>query len=202
MRIFTQVTYKDKGDKIMAFVQSKAVYETGGSFEITHPFKIYLKKSQPQGTSQPTYSVAVSYHSQLLKNTFTKNEGYFSFQKQNITGLDQFQIIPPPESKNVYVVLNCGVSNLTVTSADIDFIQEGQPGLAPITIDPESLDQTFAQVVLGIIVDDAEATPGEISDGQTTYVIQKVFTDLIVTNLVINNIPVIMPVPFGGGPIN
>lgn len=185
----------------MAWVPSKSINETGGSFNITHPFKIFLKKELKQGQSQPIYSYAVAYHSQLFKNTFTNKTTYFEFQSQKITGLDAFEVIPNPENKNIYITLDMKVSNLVVTSAEINFYQEGAKGLAPFTVD-SNYNQTFAQSILGVIVNDSESQAGMLADNQTTYIIQKVFTDLIITNIIINNVPVIAAVPCWGGPIN
>lgn len=186
----------------MAWVPSKVITEQGGIvFSSTFPFKIFLKKELKQGQSQPIYSFAVAYHSELLKNTFANNVSYLSFEKQSITGLDTFVVIPDPSTKNVYVTLDMKVSNLTITSAKINQYQEGDSGLAPFSFS-NGFDQNFAQVILGIIVNDTEFEAGTTGDNQTAYVIQKVFTDLIITNLVVNNLPVVTAVPFTGAPLN
>lgn len=187
----------------MSWVPAKSAVESGGSFLSTFPYKIFLKK-ETTGTTN-IYSFAVAYHSELLKNTFTDNTTYLSFQKQVIdpSTLDNYIIIPDPTAKNVYITLDMKVSNLTVTSAKINFYVEGSSGLAPFSFG-ENYNQTDAQVILGIIVNDAESQAGTTGggDNQTTYVVQKVFTDLIIANLIINSVPVITAVPFTGGPIN
>lgn len=185
----------------MAWVPAKKIIETGGNFPVTHPFKVFLKSTKVGNSF--LYSCAVAYHSTLFKNTFTDQTEYFEYQKLPIVGLDEYTTIPDPTKKNVYVTLDIGVSNLTPTEANINFLPEGSKGLAPFSFS-ENYEQNFAQSVIAVIVNDSESQAGTSGGGddQTTYIVQKIFSDLIITNLIINNVPVIAAVPCWGGSIN
>lgn len=171
----------------------------------THPF--FIKTIVKNGT----YYAAVHYHSRLFIG-MTLNDQYLSYKKVPITGLDLLETIPDTfkaGGKNFYCVLEITVSNLTAIKAEIVWVEDDKSveKLNPVVFESGSnLKQTKARIIIGVCVFDGEETPGTLSTdfggASTGYVMQFVNTNLMMTNMVFDGIPIIYPVPFGGGRLN
>lgn len=175
-----------------------------------HPFQIFLTREKSDGPSQdPKYSLAINYHSRLYSALSLKNQ-YLSYKRINIQGLDFKKQAPGSfPGKNFYAVLEITVSNLKPDSAKIVWIEgdTAEDELAPVVFSSgNDLKQTKARIILGVLVNDNEAIPGlppgEANTVKTDYIVQFVQTDLMMCNMVFDGVPIIYPVPFGGGRLN
>jgi len=165
-----------------------------------HPFFIdYIKKAGKE-------YLGVNYHSRLFTG-MSKTSKYLQWNKITITGLDYRQPIPSSfPGKNYYCVLKITVSNLIATKAEIIWVSDDKSvnDLQPVTFDSaDNLRQTEARIIIGVCVFDMESTAGTTSKGVNSgYITQFVHSDLIICNMVFDGIPIIYPVPFGGGRLN
>ncbi len=185
---------------------------------------IYSKKLTPNVTKRvhPFYIdffnknnkkyLAVNYHSRLFTNLQAENL-YAIHKFQTITGLDFEKEVPGSfPGKNFYCVLKIKIESLRISSQDKAATIEWAEGdsndlLKPVLFDnPEDLKQIEARIIIGVLVNDGEATAGSLSPdlggSKTSYINQFVNTDLIMTNLVLNGVPIVYPVPFVGGGLN
>jgi hypothetical protein len=169
-----------------------------------HPFYIDVVK---QGDKE---YLAVNYHSRLFKG-MTLNEKYLSFdQTLSITGLDVLKEIPGSfPGKNFYCVLELDISNFIPTKANIVWIEGDSKAdeLNPVVfIGSNNLRQVKSRTIIGVYVFDGEATAGtrspDLGGAKTAYITQFVHTDLIMSYMVFNGVPVVLPVPFIGGKLN
>lgn len=170
-----------------------------------NPFKIDWKTSKTGDTRK--YNFSVNYHSKIYKGITTRGQ-YLEFDLLTIGGLDVIKEAPSsfPKSKNLYCVLKINISNLQAQSAKIEWIEgdDNKDDLAPIKFEnSENYKQTEARIIIGVAVRDLEASSGLVGDDvKTVYIIQYVNTNLILSNMVFNGIPVIYPVPISGGRLN
>jgi hypothetical protein len=182
---------------------------TRPSAGLVHPFKIDIAKAGKNADNTPKYTLAVNYHSRLYENLDLKDK-YLQFNRVNIAGLDAIKEVPTTfPGKNFYCVLEINVSNLrAVPPARIVWVESDQSEeeLAPIEFqDSSNLRQTKARIIIGIFVSDDEAIaglPGGESAVNTAYIMQFINTNLMLSNMVFDGVPVIYPVPFGGGRLN
>lgn len=181
---------------------------TKPSIGLVHPFKIDIGKDGKKSDGTPQYTLAVNYHSRLYKELTTRDR-YLDYTNLTITGLDFVQRVPSSfPGKNYYCVLNIDVSDLSATSAKIEWVEgdNSQDDLAPVVFtSSDNLRQTKARIIIGVLVSDDEAVaglPGNESAVNTSYIMQFVNTNLLMCNMVFNGVPIIYPVPFGGGRLN
>lgn len=175
----------------------------------THPFKIDIRKNGTRSDGNPIYSLAVNYHSRLFTG-MGKTDKYLQWLKIPIEGLDQQQDVPSTfPGQNYYCVLKITVNNLQATQAQIIYVSNDQTvnQLQPVTFEGSSnLRQVEARIIIGVFVSDDEAIAGtdNTSGGavNTAYIMQNINTNLLMCNMVFDGIPVIYPVPFGGGRLN
>jgi hypothetical protein len=168
----------------------------GGS---NHPFKIKYKKKTIDGFSR--HYVAVNYHSALWRGfeevAYGDNNGSILLKPLDIENLDtDLEMNDPKTTKNVLICLDVKIVNFTPTEAKINTRLETETGIAPFSY--ENGLQTYAQAILGVIVNDTEKTPGEASASKSVYVHQKVFTDLLITNMHYNSKALLGLVPYFG----
>jgi hypothetical protein len=190
---------------------------------LAHPFKIDILKDGRRGDGLPNFKLAVNYHSRLFVG-MSLNSKYLSYRKVGIKGLDFAQPVPASfPGKNYYCVLKIPVTDLQVpegtsTSAEIIWVEDDKTvnELNPIIFESnDNLKQTEARIIIGVLVSDDEAIAGTdntaVVNGQTVggagavntaYVVQFINTNLMMCNMVFDGVPVIYPVPFGGGRLN
>jgi hypothetical protein len=172
----------------------------------SHPFKIDLRASPGKRF------LAVNYHSRLYTGFEIQNQ-YLIYKQKTITGLDFKEQIPSSfPGKNFYCVLNIKINGLQVANEDkaasIKWVQsDSSADLRPVVFESaQTLNQKEARIILGVLVFDGESTAGTLSPdfggAKLPYISQFVTTDLIMTNMVINGIPIIYPVPFIGSSLN
>lgn len=174
-----------------------------------HPFKIDISKKGSRGDGSPIYALAVNYHSRLFTG-MGKTDKYLQWLKINITGLDAKQEVPSTfPGQNYYCVLKITVNNLQATEAEIIWVSNDKSvnELQPVTFESgTNLKQIEARLIIGVFVADDEAIAGtDNTDGgavNTAYIMQNINTNLIMCNMVFDGVPVIYPVPFGGGRLN
>lgn len=171
-----------------------------------HPFEMAVRNKIIGGIKKLV--IAVSYHSSLytLLEERGSNSDIFYYKKLFITGLDFEQNVPDSfPSKKYYCVLNVTVNNLTAQSAKIEWVEDDEEKLAPIKFSSgNDKRQTEARIIIGVLVRDKEASPGfpDSTSVPVAYIIQYINTNLMMCNMVFNGVPVIYPVPFGGGRID
>jgi hypothetical protein len=176
---------------------------------LVHPFKIDIGKKGAKADKTPQYTLAVNYHSRLYESLDLKSDK-LQYNRVNISGLDATKDVPASfPGKNFYCVLEVNISNLkAVAPARIVWVESDQSeeDLAPVVFESSSnLRQTKARIIIGVFVADDEAVaglPGNESAVNTAYLLQFVNTNLIMCNMVFDGIPIIYPVPFGGGRLN
>lgn len=179
---------------------------TRPSVGLSHPFKITIGKDGKKGDGTPQYTLAVNYHSRLYTGLRSRDK-YLSYNKKNIIGLDFPEKVPDQFPKeNVYCVLDLKIDNYSVTKAEIKYVfdDKNQEELDPIVfLSEDDLRQVGARVIIGVLVNDDEVVAGlPASDAKTPYIVQFVNTNLMMSNMVFDGIPVIYPVPFIGGRLN
>jgi hypothetical protein len=174
----------------------------------THPFKIDIAKKKGDTIGKPKYTLAVNYHSRLFTG-MGRTGKYLQWIKIPITGLDFVQNVPDSfPGENYYCVLKVTVNNLNPESAEIIWISSDKTvnELQPVTFEGgDNLKQTEARIIIGVFVSDDEAAaglPGNESAVNTAYIMQFINTNLLMCNMIFDGIPVIYPVPFGGGRLN
>jgi len=156
--------------------------------------------------------LAVNYHSRLFRGLEVENN-YMIHKIQTIKGLDFEKEVPSSfPGKNFYCVLRIKINSLNVSSqsdaATIEWAEgDNSELLKPIIFESaNNLRQSEARIIIGVLVNDGEETAGTLSldfgGAKTNYIIQFVNTDLLMTNMVFNGIPVLYPVPFVGGGLN
>jgi hypothetical protein len=184
------------------------------------PFKIDIAKDGLREDGFPQFQLAVNYHSRLFKG-LGKTDKYLQWievkdEENNseeytttIKGLDEYQKVPETfPDKNFYCVLKVEVEDLNAKSAEIVWVESDKSvnELQPVTFEStDNLRQVEARLIIGILVSDNEAvagTPGGNSAVKSSYILQFINTNLIMCNMVFDGIPVIYPVPFGGGRLN
>lgn len=180
---------------------------------INHPFKVYVYIVGEQENRKPLYNLAVNYHSHLYKGLKIK-DNYLDYERIKIeefseNGLDFVKEVPKEfPGQNFYCLLEIDIKDLQATAARIQWVlsDKSQDSLAPIVFESaDNLRQTKARIIIGVFVADKERTPGrdpEEAVSNKSYFIQYVYTHLIMCNMVFDGIPVIYPVPFGGGRLN
>jgi hypothetical protein len=141
----------------------------------------------------------------------TLNEKYLSFdQTLSITGLDELKGIPGSfPGKNFYCVLEVDIEDFNPTKAKITWVEGDSKvnDLNPVVFTgTNDLKQVKSRTIIGVYVFDGEATAGTLSPDnggcKTAYITQFVHTDLMMTYMVFNGVPVVLPVPFIGGRLN
>lgn len=186
-----------------------AIYSKNLTPKITkrvHPFYIDIVNR-----NNKKYA-AVNYHSRLFTRLEIENN-YMIHKIQTITGLDFEKEIPGSfPGKNFYCVLKIKIDSLRISNenkaATIEWVEGDQSEtLKPVIFDSnDNARQTEARIIIGVLVNDGEATAGTLSPdlggARTNYIIQFVSTDLIMTNMVVDGIPIVYPVPFIGGGLN
>lgn len=179
----------------------------GLNLNFTHPFKIDFERSLDSG-GNVKYFAAVNYHSRLFTG-MGRTDKYLQWLKINITGLDFKKLVPSSfPGDNFYCVLKVTVNNLEATKAEIIWVSGDKTvnELQPVTFDSsDNLKQTEARIIIGVLVNDREAVAGTTdgpNEAKVDYVMQFINTNLMMCNMVFNGIPVIYPVPFGGGRLN
>lgn len=184
---------------------------TRPTVNLVHPFKIDIKKNGSRADGSPLYVLAVNYHSRLFTGMSKTNAGgsFLQWQKINIKGLDFDKEVPSTfPGQNFYCVLKVKVANLQATEAEITWVSNDQSvnDLQPVTFESSTnLKQTEAKIIIGVFVSDDESlagTPPGESAVNTAYIMQNINTNLLMCNMVFDGIPVIYPVPFGGGRLN
>jgi len=189
----------------------------GGSVQFIHPFKlsIFPNDNPSAQTDQVEYKTYLNWHSALYDNIETPlslGKMYLNFKKITVNNLNFTQIIPKDlyVEQYYYCVLNIKIQNFKVSRAEIVFKkQSDRESIVPIMFESEdNLKQTEARIVLAAIAyDDKLIAETEFSFDSNTnsrnikpevYVIQYVTTNLIMTNMIFNGVPVLYPAPFGG----
>jgi hypothetical protein len=169
-----------------------------------HPFQIDVTQKKDE------ISVAVAYHSGLFK-PMSISQGRLKYNRIEIIGLDENKSFSKKlaADENHYVVLIVKINNLQAESAEVKIIEgdTSEEELDPVKFDSEdSLKQTEARVILGVIVHDGGQYAGTLSVDiggiETYYLIQFVNTNLIMANMVMDGIPIAYPVPISGGRLN
>jgi hypothetical protein len=182
------------------------------SINLMHPFKLELKSSNQQDSEgRPKYQISLNWHSKLytgFKSAQNGGDQFLTFEKIKISNLNFSFDVPNDiyEKKYYYCILDVLVTNLRATSAQIKFeMGNGSDKLHPIAFEsPVNQRQIAARVILGAVVNDDKYTPANAlvtSEGPTinsTYVLQYVHSNLLMTNMVLNGVPVVYPVPFLG----
>jgi hypothetical protein len=181
---------------------------------IVHPFKIDILKDGSNADGTPKLFLAVNYHSRIYSG-MGKTGKYLQWLRvpgteTSIPGTDLKQEVPSTfPGQNYYCVLKITVNDLQATKAEIIWVSNDKSvnDLQPITFqDGSNLKQTEARIIIGVLVSDDEAvagTPRQNDSGlNTPYIVQLINTNLIMCNMVFDGIPVIYPVPFGGGRLN
>jgi hypothetical protein len=179
-----------------------------------HPFKIDVSKEGKNADGTPKYALAVNYHSRLYDGLDLQDK-YLQYKQVEIKkftedGIDFKKPVPNSfPGKNFYCVLEINVTNLrAVPPAKILWVESDQSEqeLAPVEFqDSSNLRQTKARIIIGVFVSDDEAVaglPGNESAVNTAYIMQNIHTNLLMCNMVFDGVPIIYPVPFGGGRLN
>lgn len=189
----------------MSAIYSKSL--TPKDIKKSHPFKIEM--SSKKGKRY----LAVNYHSRLYTGFEIKNE-YLIYKQKSIVGLDFKKEVPSSfPGKNFYCVLNIKTQGLQVSNEDkavsIKWIEDDKStnDLSPVLFESaQTLNQKEARIILGVLVFDGESTAGTLSPdlggAKISYISQFVTTDLLMTNMVFNGVPIIYPVPFIGSSLN
>ncbi len=189
----------------MSAIYSKSL--TPKDVKKSHPFKIEL--SLKNGKRY----LAVNYHSRLYTGFEIKDE-YLIYKQKSIVGLDFKKEVPSSfPGKNFYCVLNIKTQGLQVSNEDkavsIKWVEDDKStnDLSPVLFESaQTLNQKEARIILGVLVFDGESTAGSLSPdlggAKISYISQFVTTDLLMTNMVFNGVPVIYPVPFIGSSLN
>jgi hypothetical protein len=189
----------------MSAIYSKAL--TPKDVKKSHPFKIEMSLNKGKRY------LAVNYHSRLYTGFEIKDQ-YLVYKQKSITGLDFKQKVPPSfPGKNYYCVLNIKIQGLQVSNEDkavsIKWVEDDKStnDLSPVLFESaQTLNQKEARIILGVLVFDGESTAGTLSPdlggAKISYISQFVTTDLLMTNMVFNGVPVIYPVPFIGSSLN
>jgi hypothetical protein len=157
-----------------------------------HPFKIYSRRLP--GSQVEIYVTEFS----TVYYFDSSSSGSVNFKKLTISGLESpktFGISGLP----MYVILKVPISNLRPQSASIEFknsINESE------FIKIGGYKQSEANVVLGCVRCDTVGAVLPKATQKTLYCHQAVSSNLIISNMVINSIPVVYPVPFTGAAIN
>jgi hypothetical protein len=179
--------------------------------KVNYPFAISLYKVGLRNDGKPSYNLAVNYHSHLYSGLKLK-ENYLDYERIKIeefseTGLDFLKPVPDDfPGKNFYCVLEININDLKATDANIQWVigDTEEQLLAPVVFeDSENYRQTKARIILGVLVSDRERSPGlDPTDIRRSYIVQYIYTHLMMCNMVFDGVPVVYPVPFGGGRLN
>jgi hypothetical protein len=179
----------------------------GLNLSFSHPFKMDFERSLDL-SGNVTYFAAINFHSRLFTG-MTLNEKYLSYKKIPIQGLDFKKAVSSSfPGQNFYAVLRVTVSNLSATKAEIVWVSDDKSveQLNPVVFDSnDSLKQTEARIIIGALVNDREAVAGTTdgpNEAKVDYVMQFINTNLMMCNMVFDGVPIIYPVPFGGGRLN
>lgn len=185
----------------------------GGAVNLMHPFKLEVFQSEDlDSEGRPKYKTSLNFHSKLytgFKSAKNGGDQFLTFEKIKINNLNFLFDVPSEiyAKKYYYCILDVLVTNLRATSAQIKFeMGNGSDKLHPIAFEsPSNLKQIAARVILGVIVRDNKYTAANAlisSDNaepiDSTYVLQYVNSNLLMTNMVLNGVPVVYPVPFLG----
>ena len=186
----------------------------GGSVNLMHPFKLEVFQSKDlDSEGRPSYKVSLNWHSKLYNGFKVPQNGgaqFLTFQKNKIDNLNFLFDVPKDiyAKQYYYCLLDVNITDLRVTSAKIKFVMgNGSDQLHPIAFESASnLRQIAARVILGVVVSDNKYTPAnalvpssdDAPPADSVYVLQYVHSNLLMTNMVSNGVPVVYPVPFLG----
>lgn len=188
----------------------------GGNTRFICPFRLtILPDTEQENETNPLYKAYLNWHSALYDNispTQSLSKKYLNFKKITIKNLNFTTQVSDKlyDDKYIYCVLKILIDNFTVISAEIVFVPQSEPeNLVPVVFETEeNLKQTEARVILAAIAyDDKSIAETEFSFdqesgsrniAQSVYVIQYVQTNLIMTNMVVNGVPILYPAPFPG----
>jgi hypothetical protein len=188
----------------MSAIYSKSL--TPKDVKKTHPFKIELSLNKGRRY------LAVNYHSRLYTG-FELKDQYLVYKQKSIKGLDFKKDVPSSfPGKNFYCVLNIKINDLQISNDDQAVsikwvVDDKSQDLRPVVFESaEVLNQKEARIILGVLVFDGESTAGTLSPdlggAKISYISQFVTTDLIMTHMVVDGVPILYPVPFIGSSLN
>ncbi len=188
----------------MSAIYSKSL--TPKDVKKTHPFKIELSLNKGKRY------LAVNYHSRLYTGFELKNQ-YLVHKQKSIKGLDfKKEVASSFPGKNFYCVLNIKINDLQISNDDQAasikwVVDDKSEDLRPVVFESaEVLNQKEARIILGVLVFDGESTAGTLSPdlggAKISYISQFVTTDLIMTHMVVDGVPILYPVPFIGSSLN
>jgi hypothetical protein len=188
----------------------------GDSIKTIFPFKLDIITSKNlDSEGRPTYKTALNFHSKLYDSFKVPSDGgeqYLTIKKIKINNLSFEQEIPALfyDERYYYCILEVEVSDLKAVSSTIKFVLGNKKltELYPIVFQSaDNLRQTKARVILAIVAyDDKDAATNALITNNNNqsipnsnaYVIQCVQSNLLMTNMVFNGVPVVYPVPFPG----
>jgi hypothetical protein len=161
------------------------------------PFQVFITKDYID--NQLIYNAAVHFNSKLLSINFF-DDGFIP-----IKGLDQIKQIPEStiKQKSVHCILEVKIESLYPRSAKINWVEGENEKETKFIEFGNNYIQKFARVTIASLYYDKYATPGFSSkvgeDGSpSVYVYQQVNTNLVMSNMILDTVPVVYPVPFGG----
>jgi|688.fasta_scaffold502313_2 hypothetical protein len=164
----------------------------------THPFKIDFTRKVKGDDIE--YKAGVIKHSVLYSGAEESN-GFLNFQSIEIKKIGEMLDITDFPSKNAHILLVVTVDNLRAKSAEIKIASDAdEDSMKSVKFsDSTGFKQTEARVILGSLIFDIGITPVLKDDNvKTAFVSQFVSTNLIMTNMVLNGVPIVYPVPFSG----
>jgi hypothetical protein len=191
----------------------------GGNMRFICPFRLTVipdPDSKEKNPTKPLYKAYLNWHSALYDNmvpTETLGKKYLNFKKITIRNLNFSEELGEElyKEKYIYCVLKIPIDNFTVKPpAEIVFVPQSEPeDLVPIAFESEeNLKQIEARIIVAVIAYDDKAVAetefafdkksGSRNISDSVYVIQCVQSNLIMTNMVFNGVPVLYPAPFGG----
>ena len=188
------------------------------------PFSLEFDRGSPQGGVSSTAFMGVNANSKLYYG-LTLNGNNMSYDEIYIAGLGRPEPVPEEIQYTVpvpsfFCVLNINIngrlspyrSEESRQTAEITWVKgDTLEDLNPIIFE-DDIDkvQIGARIVIGALVSDKNQSSvynvndsrGGINTVNSSYIVQNVNTHLMMCNMVFNGLPVLYPVPFGGGPIS
>jgi hypothetical protein len=157
----------------------------------THPFRIEYKS---KSGDRNNYELILYKRSYLYLPPKTVGGAIGSL---NISKIDTIASVNLEQaSKGFFAILKIKVQSLQAQSAEIEWV-ESVSSIKTIELD-EQKKQTSASIIVGCVRNDKGYNPFIQTDVSALFVEQNINTNLIVSNMVFNGVPVIFPVPFPG----